>query len=162
MKSVTGIEIFWGVIYIVLSVGWIYFESTMGWHGPEIDKHAGFSILFALPAMFVYWLALIHKRKSHYHGFMTWQQGFISGIVLTLVIFLLAPLVQILYHKVISPEYLPNMVEFTTKIENRDRAEMESFFTLGNFIFQAMKDALLWGVVASALAALLTMRKKTI
>ncbi len=149
----TRIEIIWGIIYFICSVLWIYFEKSMGWHGPEIDKHAAFSIIFAIPAIILYWLALRTKRAFVYKGIMHWKQGFLTGMRMTFVIMALAPIAQLVFHKLISPEYFSNMVEFAVNIENRDRAEMEHFFSLANFMFLAVKDALIWGVVMSALLA---------
>jgi membrane protease YdiL (CAAX protease family) len=145
------IEVRWGAIYFLCSVLWIYFEKSMGWHGPEIDKHAAYSIIFAIPAIFIYWLALRNKRKKSFQGEMTWKLGFLSGMRMTFVIILLSPIAQILFHRYFSPDYFSNMIEFAVNIENRDRERMEHFFTLSNFIFQAMKDALIWGAVMSAM-----------
>ena len=153
------IEILWAVVYFICSVLWIYFEKSMGWHGPELDKHAAFSNLFAVPAIFIYWSALRHKRAKFFKGAVTWKELFLTGMRLTLLIMVLMPFVQILFHKYFSPDYFSNMIEFSVNIENRDRAKMEHFFTLSNFIFLAMKDALIWGTVMSVLLATV-MRKK--
>ena len=48
------IEIKWGVIFVIMSLGWMLLERLAGLHGEHIDKHALYTNFIAIPAIAVY------------------------------------------------------------------------------------------------------------
>lgn len=160
MKKYTT-EIKWGLIFTIVALLWIVFERLMGWHGENIAQHVTMTNLFAIPAIVVYVLALLDKRKNDLGGIMTWGQGFTSGIIITLVVVVLSPLAQYLTHTIISPEYFANVIEYSVDSGNMTREEAEGYFSLNNYIMQSAIGGLIMGVLTSAVVAFFTKKKKT-
>lgn len=65
------IEIKWALIYVATLLAWMFLERVVGLHDKHIDQHATYTMLFLIPAVFVYVLALLDKRKNYYNGQMT-------------------------------------------------------------------------------------------
>ena len=61
MKKV-GIEIKWGIIFSLVTLLWMWLEKSMGLHNENIEKHATLTIIFAVPAIIVYVLALLDNK----------------------------------------------------------------------------------------------------
>ena len=159
MKNITT-EIKWGMIFFSVTLLWMYFEKLMGWHGPNIEQHATYTMLFAIPAILVYVFALLDKRKNAYEGKMNWKQGFFTGLIITLIVTVLSPLGQLIIHTIISPEYFPNVIEYAVEQDKMSRSEAESQFNLSSYIFQATFGALVMGIVTSAIVALIVKKTK--
>lgn len=155
MKKYTT-EVKWGLIFTIVALLWMVFERLMGWHGENIDQHATLTNLFAIPAVLVYVFALLDKRQRDYGGVMTWKQGFVSGLIITVIVVILSPLAQYLTHSVITPEYFTNVIEYTVSTDRMTREEAESYFTLNNYLFQSTIGALIMGIITSAIVAFFT------
>lgn len=155
MKKYTT-EIKWGLIFTIAALLWMVFERLMGWHGQNIDQHAVLTNLFAIPAIIIYVMALLDKRKNDYGGVMSWTQGFISGLIITGVVVILSPLAQYLTHTVITPDYFMNVIEYSVSSGNMNREDAEAYFTLGNYMIQSAVGGLIMGVVTSTVVALFT------
>ena len=158
MKKFT-IEIKWGIIFFVVTLIWVFFEKIMGWHDELISKHAMYTNFFGIIAIGIYLLALYDKRKNFFKGKMSWQQGFISGIVLTIVITLLSPLAQYITSTIITPDYFNNMISYSVENGRMSRENAEAYFNLESYVIQAIFGALAVGVVTAAIVALI-LRKK--
>ena len=117
MKRIS-IEIKWALIFVIIQLLWMLLERVAGLHGENIDKHAMFTNFFAIPAIAVYLIALLDKRKNHYGGFMTYGQGFISGVIITVIVTILSPLTQYIICTVISPDYFRNATEYAVSSAN--------------------------------------------
>ena len=150
------IEIKWGVIFTIVTLLWLLFERLMGWHGENIDEHASMTIWFAVPAILVYLLALLDKRKNDLDGAMTWLQGLMTGFYITLVVVALSPFAQLFIHNVITPEYFQNMIDYAVSSSNMERGEAEEYFSIGNYIKQGLIGSFFMGVVTSAVVAIFT------
>lgn len=152
------IEIKWGVIFFALLLLWMYFEKLMGWHDVLVAKHGLYTNLFGIIALAVYFFAIQDKKKIFFHGKMSWKQGFVSGIILSIVIAVLSPLSQLIIHKLISPEFFPNVIEYSVNSEAMNRENAEAYFNLSSYIVQSISGALMMGVVTSAIVALVLKR----
>ena len=153
-------EIKWGLIFTIVALLWMVFERLMGWHGENIAQHSTMTNLFAIPAIVVYVLALLDKRKRDLGGIMTWRQGFTSGLIITLVVVVLSPLAQYLTHTIITPEYFSNVIEYSVSNDMMTREEAEDYFSLNNYIFQSAIGGLIMGIVTSAVVAFFTKKKE--
>ncbi|MDX1761709.1 MAG: DUF4199 domain-containing protein [Christiangramia sp.] len=148
-----SIEIKWGIIFSVVSLLWMFLEKGLGWHDENISKHAIYTNLFAVVAIVLYILALLDKRKNFYNGKMTWSQGFVSGIVISIVVAVLSPLAQYITHKLITPDYFNNIIEYSVESGAMSRESAEEYFNLTSYILQSFFFALVVGVVTSAIVA---------
>ena len=73
-------EIKWAFLFIAMTLLWMVLEKVSGLHGKFIDYHLYLTNLYAVPAIWVYVLALKDKKRNDFGGTMTYMQGFISGI----------------------------------------------------------------------------------
>ncbi|WP_300437074.1 DUF4199 domain-containing protein [Christiangramia sp.] len=156
-----SIEIKWGIIFSIVSLLWMFLEKGLGWHDENIAQHAIYTNLFAIVAIVLYVLALLDKRKNFYNGKMNWSQGFISGIVISVVVAILSPLAQYITHEFITPNYFDNVIEYTVENGAMTRSAAEEYFNLTSYIIQSFFFALVVGVVTSAIVAFFVKTKKS-
>lgn len=153
------IEIKWAVIFSVSMILWMLGEKYFGLHDQYIAEHSFYSSFFAIVAIGIYLLALYDKRKNYHNGIMNWQEGFKSGVILTLGIVILSPFVQLLISQVISPEYFRNISEFSVETGNMSQEEADAYFNIKNYIIQSMVWAGITGIITAAIVALILRRK---
>jgi hypothetical protein len=159
MKSI-GLEIKWAFIFIGMSLLWMLLEKLLGLHSTHIDKHMYLTNLFAIPAILLYVLALKDKKKNYYQGQMTYKQGFISGLIISIIVMVFAPLTQWITSTVITPEYFPNVIAHSLETGYfTSREEAEAYFNLKNYMVQSTIWSLIMGVVTTAVVALFVRTK---
>lgn len=153
-----AIEIKWGIRYAFLWILWLFIEKSSGYYEAKISDHALYSLLFGFVTLFVYFVAIKEKKKYFFKGEMSWKQGCVTGIFLTIVMAILTPFCQIIFHKAIAPEFFPNMIEYSVSKGN-SREMAESYFNLSSYIIQSIFATLSMGVVTSAVVALFLQTK---
>lgn len=159
MKKIR-LEIKWALIFVVTSLLWMLLEKLVGLHSTHIDKHMYLTNLFAIPAIIVYVLALIDKKKKDYNGQMTYKQGFISGLIITVIVALFAPLTQWVISTIITPEYFPNVIAYSVETGyHKSLEEAEAYFNLKNYITQSVIGAIVMGVITAAVVAIFVKTK---
>ena len=159
MKNIK-IEIKWALIFVAMSLAWMLIEKLAGLHDAHIDKHPIYTNFIAIPAIAVYVLALNDKRKNFYGGSMSYQQGFISGLIITLIVTLLSPLTQYITSNIITPGFFANAIEYAVANGKTSREAAEAYFSLKNYIVQGLIGAPVMGVVTTAIVAIFTRGKK--
>ncbi|MEP6262514.1 MAG: DUF4199 domain-containing protein [Gillisia sp.] len=148
------IEIKWAFIFIAVSLLWMVLEKLSGLHSTHIDKHYYLTNLFAIPAVWIFVLALQDKKKNFYNGLMNFKQGFISGLIITLIVALFSPVTQWIITYIITPEYFPNVIEHSLETGyHATREEAEAFFNYKNFALQSTIGALVMGIVTSLIVS---------
>lgn len=154
------IEIKWAFIFITMSLLWMVLERAVGLHDVHLDKHLYLTNLFAIPAVLVYVLALKDKRDSFYGGKMSYVQGFVSGLIISLIVALFSPLTQWIISTVITPHYFDNVIELSVETGYyKTLEEAQSHFNLKNYMKQSAIGALGMGVVTSGIVAFFTKSK---
>ena len=151
-------EIKWGIIFTIVAMGWMYFEKSMGWHGDHIDKLANYTLFFMPIAIMIYVLG-IRERRHLQNGIISWKEGFISGLIITLVVALLSPISQYIVHNIISPDYLSNLIKYTVDEGFLTQEQAEVNFNLKSYMSQAFIRALGSGAFTSAIVSLILMRR---
>ena len=154
-----SIEIKWAIIFVVMSLLWMLGEKLTGLHSIYISKHAIFTNFIAIPAILIYVLALLEKKKDYYNGHMTYGQGFITGLIITIIVTVLSPLTQYISSTFITPEYFPNVIQYSVSSGKMTQAAAEGFFNLKNYIIQGLIGAPVMGLVTTAIVALFTKSK---
>lgn len=156
-----AIEIRWGIQFSLVSLVWMIFEKTMGWHDELIHKQAIYTNLFAFVAIAIYFLALYDKKKNFYQGTMDWKQGFVSGMILSTVIAILSPMVQYVTYTLITPNFFENIIAYAVahKIQTENQAHM--YFSLKSYMIQGIFGAFSFGVLTSAILAFV-LKTKTV
>ena len=159
MKNRT-IDIKWGVIFILVSLAWMVMERALGWHDENIADHATYTNFFAIVAIAIYVFALRDKKNNFYQGQMTYKQGFISGVILTLVVTIFTPLSQYITSTIITPDYFTNVINYSVETQGYTQEEAEEYFNLQNYIIQSTIFALIVGIITSAVVAIFVKSKK--
>lgn len=152
MKKIQ-IEIKWAIIFTIVGLLWMLLEKLAGLHGKYIDYHLYLTNLFAIPAILIMVLALKDKKKNYFNGQMSYKQGLITGIILSVLIALLSPLSQWITSYVITPEYFPNVIKRSVEIGYYNSiAEAEANFNYKNYAIQGAIGALIMGILTTAIA----------
>lgn len=147
------IEIKWGVLFILVGLIWMVFEKTMGWHDVHIDKHATYSMFIAPIAIAIYVLALLDKKRNFYGGKMTYMEGFIAGLIITLVVMILSPLSQYITSIYITPDYFKNVIEYSVSSGQMEQQAAEDYFNLKSYMIQSVIGAAVMGLITTAVVA---------
>ncbi len=156
------IEIKWAFIFALVSLLWILLEKVSGLHSNHIDKQQYLTMLFMIPAIGIYILALQDKKKNFYKGQMSFKQGFFSGAIISVIIMLLSPLTQWVTSYVITPEFFPNAIEYSLKSGYyQTREEAETFFSFKNYVLQGLIGSLVMGLLTSAIVAFFIRTKRS-
>ena len=150
------IEIKWAIIFALMTLLWMVLEKAVGLHDVHIDKHMTYTNFFAIPAIAVYVFALLEKRKNHYHGKMTYMQGFICGLIITLFVTILSPLTQYITSTFITPDYFQNAIETGVSTGKTTQEAGEAYFNLENYIIQGLIGAPVMGMITTAIVAIFT------
>jgi hypothetical protein len=152
------IEIKWAVIFTILFIVWNFGEKIAGLHDSHIDKPF-YSYLFAIPAVAIYVFALIEKKKKYFQGKMSWQQGFISGIFVSLFIAVLSPISQYITYEIISPDFFNNTIEYQLSRNVMTESFAKANFNLSSSMKRAVSDTMSMGILTSAVVALIVKTK---
>ncbi len=155
------IELKWAIIFTIMMLLWMVLEKLTGLHDKHIDQHAMYTNFIAIPAVIIYLLALLDKRKRFYGGVMTYGQGFVSGLIISLIVTILSPLTQYITSTIITPEYFTNIIKYVVSEGKMTQVEAENYFNLKNFITEVLIATPMMGIVTTAIIAIFT-RKKSI
>lgn len=154
------IEIKWAIIFSVMALLWMVLEKLSGLHSTYIDYHLYLTNLFAIPAIWIMVLALRDKKKNFYGGQMSYKQGLISGIILSVIIALISPLTQWVTSYVITPEYFPNVIKRSVELGYyKTTEEAQAFFNYNNYAVQGAIGSLMMGI-ATTLIIMIFLRTK--
>jgi hypothetical protein len=130
---------------------WALIAKVLGFHSDRIASGQIFNTLIIVPSFFAYVFSIIEKSRTRYQGHITFKQGFVSGMMLTLFVTILGPLTP-LFSVMISPDFFNNAIQFVVSNKTMTEAEAVEFFNLTSFIIQGIIAAPVFGLVLSAVA----------
>ena len=84
---------------------------------------------------------------------MSWQQGFLSGIFVSLFIAVMSPISQFITYNIISPDFFANMIQYQIGRNTMTEAVANANFNLSSSMKRAVSDAMSMGILASAIVA---------
>lgn len=155
------IELKWALIFTVVTLLWMVLEKLTGLHDTYIDYHMYLTNLFAIPAIIMMVMALKEKKRKFYEGDMSYMQGLVAGIILSIGIALLSPLGQWIISYVITPDYFTNAIKRSVELGYfEDTAAAEAQFNFKNYVIQSTIGALVMGIVTTAIAMIFIRTKK--
>ena len=154
-----SIEITWSLIFIVMMLLWMLMEKLTGLHDVNIDMHPIVTNLVAIPAILIYVLALLDKRKKYYGGSMTYLQGFTTGVIMTVIITLFTPLIQYITSVYITPDYFTNVIAYTVEKGEMSQEEAEEYFNLSNYMIMSLYGSFIMGLITTSIVAIFTKKK---
>jgi len=153
------LELKWGIIFSVAGIVWIGAERIFGLHSTHIDKHPMYTNLFFFIAILIIILALLEKRKS-LGGYMTWKEGFLSSVLIGVVVLIFAPLSQMIIHYLISPEYFQNAIQYSVENKLATEEEAQGYFNLKSYIMQSIITPVPAAAITGGLASLFIKRNR--
>jgi hypothetical protein len=156
-----SVEIKWALIFAVMQMLWMLLERLVGLHSEHIDKHPVYTNFIAIPSILIYFFALYEKRIKCYGDYMPWKNGFLSGLIMTVFITLLTPLILYISVTFITPDFFSNAIKYAVATEKSVQADAEKYFSFGNYLVQSLIGAPLMGILTSAVVAVFTRGKKT-
>ncbi len=158
-----AIEIKWSMIFIGISLAWLLIERLVGLHDKYIHLHQYLTLLFMIPAIWMYVLALKDKKNYCYNGQMTFVQGFLTGIIITLIITAISPLTQYVVSEYVTPDFFENATAYSLKTgDHKTEAEAKAYFNYENYALQATIAAFIWGLITSLVVAFFVKTKKNL
>ena len=143
------IEIKWSIIYSIAYLLWMYFESRMGWHDSKVGLEPLYNLLFLPISIILIGLAIFDKKRNYYKNEMDWKKGFVSGIILAVLITVLNPIVLYISYNYISPSFFDNAISAAVA-EGLPLEKAKAQFNLNTAISNSVFDKLSFGVVISA------------
>ncbi len=154
-----NIEFKWAIIIYFVTLAWSFVEKITGYHDEKINQYAYFSLLFFLILPFLYIKAIKEKKDSYYKGTMTWQQGMVSGVIISFIYMLTCPFSQLVIHNIISPNFFKNSIQAAIKTNSMTKSQAENYFNLSSFIIQSAFGAISFGIVFAGIAGLILQSK---
>jgi ascorbate-specific PTS system EIIC-type component UlaA len=153
------IELKWAFIFMAMMLVWMVLERITGLHDVHLDKHEIYTNFVAIPAILIYVLALRDKREKFYGGTMSYGQGVISGLIITLVVTIFTPLTQYITSTLITPDYFNNVIKYAVGLGKMTQDEAEAYFNLKNYILQSTMFAPIMGIVTTLIVAIFVKKK---
>ena len=153
------IEIRYAVLISLLTLLWLSVEFMVGLHDVYIAYH-----------MYTNWLALLipvvcirmalNEKADQQNGRLSFKQGFGSGFMVAFFAAVLAVPVQVIFHKLINPDYFDTMIQVAVNhAENvkqngmRAREEAALYYNLTSYIIQSGLLMLVFGTIVAAISA---------
>lgn len=161
MKSLK-IEIKWAIIFTIMMLVWVFVEKLIGLHDSKIEMHPIFTNLVAIPSFYIYFLGLKEKKNSLKNPVFTWKQGFITGLIITVMVAVVSPLGQYITHNFITPDYFKNVINYAVNTNHMTQSEAEKYFTLKNYMLQASFGSLIVGTITAAIVAFFVKTKNNL
>ena len=152
-RTPTRIEWEWAGIFFLLTLAWMSLEKSLGWHDVHIADHALYTNIYDLLFIILMALAIRSVKLKRYHGSMSWKQGIESGMWITLILAAISPLTQWITHRLISPSFFPNIIQFATDNHLMTPEAAAAQFNLPNYIWQNVVGTLILGTAATVVLA---------
>ncbi|MGE0101250.1 MAG: DUF4199 domain-containing protein [Blastocatellales bacterium] len=153
-------EIKWGLIFTVVQMLWWCLEFAVGLNDRYISMHPLLTNLFVIPAVYMMYLAIREKKRS-LDGRISFGQAFTCGVGVSVIVAVLAPLTQYIYHRLISPHYFQNAINYAVSASKLTEAEANRYYSLPSYMVQASLGAIVTGVITSLIIAAVVRSKTT-
>lgn len=82
-----------------------------------------------------------------------------AGLIITVIVTIFSPIIQILISTVISPDYFANMIEYSVQEGKMSQQEAEEFFNLQSYLVQVLIGTPFMGLITAAIVAIFTRKK---
>lgn len=151
----------WAAVFFTATLLWMVFEKLMGWHGARIAQHARYSLIYDTVFVTVFVLAFLDRKRSGDPCAFTLAKALKFGLALTVAVTLLSPLVQVITHRVISPEFFPNVIRLAADNNLLTESAARGKFNLGNYIVENLVGTFALGAICALILAFIVGRIKT-
>jgi membrane-associated HD superfamily phosphohydrolase len=141
-----------------MSILWIALEKLTGLHDQHIKWHPYLTLLIAIPAVWIYVLAIREKRQE-LGGQMTFKQIFIFGLLIGIVVALLTPLAQWICFTYITPNYFQNAIQ-TGLAQGYKLEDLQANFNARSYRLQGIIGGVVMGALTSLILGAIMRTKK--
>ena len=140
-------EIKFALLFSGMNILWMLGERLAGLHDVHIADHAFYTNYFVIPSILLYAVAM-YQKQTLLGGEMSFKQGFMSGLGITMIITALTPVVQFFIHTIITPDYFSNVRVFA--IEQGMKPEVAAtHFTLNSYILLSVFTGFVYGIITT-------------
>jgi hypothetical protein len=151
-------ELKWGVIFSLVALLWLVLEFAVGLHDKYISMHPFLTNLFIIPAVAMMYLA-IREKKMSLGGNITFVEALLCGVGVSVIVAILSPATQYLFHKYINPKFFENAINVAISANKLTPEQAAAYFSLKSYMFQASLGAIVAGVITSLIIALIVRTK---
>ena len=149
-----SIEFKWAAIATLFALIWMFIVKALGFHDIEkIRFVVGLDLLFNLVLILFYYACLRQKKNDYFHGVATWQQIFLSGLVLCVMITFFFPLIQYITYNQVSPYFIDTLYEALATQTKMGIEEAQKNASFDLFLRNGVTNNLSFGVVTVAILA---------
>lgn len=164
MKTVMkhyALELKWGLIFCMALLAWCTLERLLGLHDVNIALHMYATNGFVVVAIAIYVFAFraIRTDKLRLQALFGYRQAFTSGVLISVVVAVLSPLLQLIINFIISPDFFTNMIAHSVQSGMATQEQAEAYFNLRSYMLQSSVGALVMGIVTSAVVAIFVRQK---
>jgi hypothetical protein len=154
------IEFKWALYFTAFNMLWLSLEKYLGWHDELIQFHIFYSLLIVFPQIILFYLALREKKLKYYEGNINWQQVFLSGGILSIIIAGLSPATIYYMNTFLSPDFIDLAVERYTMGGGKAVSARE-FHSLEAYIKNAILFNVSIGIVISGILGIFMKTKSS-
>jgi len=154
-------EIKFGLFFSAAQLFWLLFEYIFGMQTTFISLHSVVSNFFAVPAIIIMYFSIIAKR-SELGGEITFFKALITGVIVSVVVAAISPLVILIFHYLINPHFFTDIQNYSVKIGKMTVKEAGEYFNLKSYILQGIFGALMMGTITSLVIAAAIKKKVVI
>ncbi len=159
MKSKFKTEVKFGLVIGLLTIIWLLGEYSTGLHHKHHD-------LFLIVTNFVYiipltgiYMGISDKRKNYYNHSLTFGQGVLTGLIISVIYSLIAGIGQYCYHVIINPGYFDLMIAKSQE-HGVSKEEAAKYFNTYNYTMSVVVADFVVGLFASLLHSAILKRKE--
>lgn len=146
------------MFYTLLNFIWLYAEKAFGWHSSGASRYAIYSMIMVIPQIAVTYFNMREKSEKLFDGQIEWRKAFFSGVVLSVIIAALSPVIVFALTEFVSPGFIKSAIDQSmSKGMLEDSAH--SLYNMNSLSKQAMFGNLATGVFWSAILALFFKKK---
>ena len=151
MSMSIKIEFRYAILTSLCTLLWLILEYTVGLHDTYIAWHPYVTMLAIIIPIITYRLALIEKLEEK--GKLSFKDAFISGLIMTIFATVLAIPIQLIFHKVINPDFFANMINYAVTHGKETLEQAAQYFNLKTYLIESTLGTLLIGIIISLILA---------
>jgi len=160
------IEIKYAVLISLLMLLWLSIEFMVGLHEDPLIQYHRYVTMLALIIPIVSARMAVRDKLDLLNGKISFKQAFLTGFLIAFFAAVLSIPSQVIFHKLINPDFFDNMINYSAKRAgslqmdmSKARQEAEMYFNLTSYIIQSGLGTLVFGTV---IAAVMAWRMKTV
>jgi len=147
-------EFKWAAIMSLVLLIWLVALKYMGFQeGEKIGDYQLIASVYFIPLFGLYYLTVKERKESRRNrGYITRRDAFLTGLITTMFLMVLTPIINVIFNIFINPEFIPNMVSYSAA-HGMPVQEAENTFTISSSAFNSIMMSMLSGGVYSAIVA---------